>query len=349
MEINQTLVKLLNVDSVSGTEPEKNCVIKDVIAPYCDEVREDKLGNVIGLKKGLRRDINIMLAAHMDEIGLMVKHIDDNGFIKFAFIGGVDNRILPAQQVVIHGKERVIGIIGNRPPHIQKPEERKKAIKADDMFIDTGLPAKTVKSLVSVGDFISFEKKPMELYNSSFSSGALDDRAGIAAILYALEELNRLKFDSDVYAVATVQEEVGLRGAMVSSFNIYPHIGIAVDVCHGRTPEVPEDETQELGKGPVLAIGPNIHPKLFAKLKEVAQENDIPYQLNPEPAATGTDAWAIQIAREGIPTALISIPLRYMHTTVETLCLEDIKKAGKLLALFISTINKSYMEGLMCY
>jgi len=177
----------------------------------------------------------------------------------------------------------------------------------------------------------------------------LDDKAGITAILCALEELNRLKFDADVYVVATVQEEVGLRGAIVSSFNIYPHIGIAIDVCHGRTPEVPEDEVQELGKGPVLALGPNIHPKLFYKFKEIAEENEIPYQLNPEPAATGTDACAIQITREGIPTALISIPLRYMHTTVETLCTDDIKKTGKLLALFISSIDKNFAEGLMCY
>ena len=349
MEINQSLIQLLKAESVSGTETDKNNIIKNIMAPYCDEVREDKLGNVIGLKKGLKRNINIMLAAHMDEIGLMVKDIDDKGFIRFTFVGGVDNRILPAQQVIIHGKEKVPGIIGTKPPHIQEPDDRKKAIKPDDMFIDTGLPAETVKNIINIGDFISFEKRPTELINGFFSSNALDDRAGIAAILCALEELNRLKFDADVYAVATVQEEVGLRGAIVSSFSIYPHIGVAIDVCHGRMPEVPEDETQELGKGPVLALGPNIHPKLFAKLKEVAKENEIPFQLNPEPAATGTDAWAIQITREGIPTALISIPLRYMHTTVETLCIDDIKRAGKLLALFISSVNKNFVEGLICY
>jgi endoglucanase len=149
--------------------------------------------------------------------------------------------------------------------------------------------------------------------------------------------------------VATVQEEVGLRGAIVSSFSIYPHIGVAIDVCHANMPDVPEEETQKLGRGPVLALGPNIHPKLFHRLKELADDYKIPYQIDPEPSSTGTDAWAMQITREGIPTALVSIPLRYMHTTVETLALDDIKMAGRLLALFISSIDDNFVGGLACY
>ena len=292
---------------------------------------------------------SVILAAHMDEIGLMVKQIDSKGFIRFAMIGGVDQRVLPAQEVVIHGKKDIPGIIGNKPPHIQEPEERSKAIKAEDMFIDTGLSSAEVNEFINVGDYITFKRNQSELFNKCLASNALDDRAGIATILCALEELEYLKFDSDVFAVATAQEEVGLRGAVVSSYSISPNLGIAVDVCHGNMPEIPEEDTQKLGGGPVLAVGPNIHPKLFQKLKEVCEDFKIPFQINPEPSSTGTDAWAIQITREGIPTALISIPLRYMHTSVETICIDDIKLGGRLLALFSASLRKNFVEELLCF
>jgi len=349
LDIKHDIFELLKPAAVSGREMMASSPIKECFRDLSDEIREDNLGNVIILKKGQSQRYNVMLAAHMDEIGLMVKHIDDRGFIRFAFIGGVDQRILPAQEVIIHGYKDIPGVIGNKPPHIQEPEERKKTIKPEDLFIDTGLSADEVNKNVKVGDFITFQKKPEELMSGRFSCNALDDRAGIAVMLEALKELDSMRFDANVYAVATVQEEVGLRGAVVSSFNIFPHIGIAIDVCHGNMMDVPEDETQALEKGPVISLGPNIHPKLFKRLKQIAQDYNIPYQLNPEPSSTGTDAWAIQITREGIPTALVSIPLRYMHTTVETVCLDDIKKAGRLLAIFISSINKEFMEGLTCY
>ena len=348
MELRDTLLKLIEPWIPSGSEPSNNALIKEVFWEYCDEVKDDPLGNVIGVKKG-NGDFKVMMAAHMDEIGLMVKQIDEKGFISFAFVGGVDQRILPAQRVIIHGDRDILGIIGTKPPHIQDPEERRKAIKHEDMFIDTGLSSEEVKKHIKVGDYITFERKPMELVNQQWSSNAQDDRAGVAVMLWALKELDKLHFDTDIYAVATAQEEVGLRGAIVSSFEIYPNIGIAIDVCHGNMLDVPEYETQRLGEGPVITLGPNIHPKLFAKFKELAEDYNIPFQLEPEPGPTGTDAWTMQITREGIPTALISIPLRYMHTTVETLCLEDVKMAGRLIALFISSLSKEFMEELSCY
>lgn len=349
MELKENLIKLLEPAIPSGSEIENSDSIKEILGKYCDEVKRDKLGNLIGLKKGIKSDYKVMLAAHMDEIGLMVKHIDDKGFIRFAFIGGVDQRILPGQEVIIHGNKNLRGIIGTKPPHIQEPEERQKAIKTENMFIDTGLDRDEVKKYVNIGDYITFDRKPMELKNSCFASNALDDRAGLAVIICALRELEKMKFDGDVYAVATIQEEVGLRGATVSTYGINPDIGIAIDVCHGSMPEVADYETQKLGGGPVLALGPNIHPKLFKGLKDICEEYKIPYQLDPESASTGTDAWAIQITREGIPTALVSIPLRYMHTTVETVDLDDIKMSGRLLALFISSISNEFMEGLACF
>lgn len=349
MELRDTLLKLIEPWIPSGSEPSNNVLIKEVFREYCDEVEDDVLGNVIGMKKGNSGDFKVMMAAHMDEIGLMVKQIDEKGFINFAFVGGVDQRILPAQRVIIHGDRDVLGIIGTKPPHIQDIEERKKAIKHEDMFIDTGLSVEEIKEYVKIGDYITFERTPIELVNQRWSSNAQDDRAGVAVMLWALKELDRLHFDVDVYAVATAQEEVGLRGAIVSSFEIYPNIGIAIDVCHGNMPDVPENEAQKLGEGPVITLGPNIHPKLSAKFRELAEDYNIPFQLEPEAGPTGTDAWAMQITREGIPTALISIPLRYMHTTVETLCLEDVKMAGRLIALFISSLSKEFMEELSCY
>lgn len=349
MDIKQDVFDILKLSAVSGNELSNNSVIKECFRKFSDEIIEDKLGNVIILKKGQDANYNVMLSAHMDEIGLMVKHIDDGGFIRFALIGGVDPRILPGQEVVIHGSSKILGVIGNKPPHIQEYEKRKRTIKTNDLFIDTGLSADELKKKVRIGDFISFRKKPTELLNHRFSCSALDDKIGVAVMIETLRELASMHFYTNVYAVATVQEEVGLRGATVSSFNILPHIGIAIDVCHGNMMDVAEDETQVLGKGPVLAIGPNIHPALFKRLKQIAEEYDIPYQLNPEPSSTGTDAWAMQITREGIPTAVVSIPLRYMHTTVETVCFEDVKKAGRLLSIFISSLDKEFVEGLACY
>lgn len=349
MDVKEILTELLSADIPSGCEVEKNHSLVEIFQRYCKNVSVDKLGNLIGKKGPENAKIKVMLAAHMDEIGLMVKQIDDRGFIRFSYIGGIDHRILPAQEVIIHGREKVLGVIGSKPPHIQEPEEREKAIKSEDLFIDTGLPVEKVKQLIRIGDVITFKRKPTELLNGCISGNALDDRAGLAAILYCLEELDKLQFSAEVYAVATAQEEVGLRGAVVSSYQIYPDIGIAVDVCHGNMPDVSEEETHKLGKGPAIALGPNIHPKLFEKLKSIAEDYKIPYQLNPEPSATGTDAWAMQITREGIPTALISIPLRYMHTTVETLNIEDIKLSGRLLALFISSLDEGFVEGLKCY
>jgi putative aminopeptidase FrvX len=349
LDLRDTLIKLTGLAIPSGSESAAKDSIKEVFAQFCDDVKDDMLDNIIGFKKGMSSEFSVMLTAHMDEISLMVKQIDDKGFISFAFIGGVDYRILPTQEVIVHGRKNIHGIIGNKPPHIQEPEERKKAIKAEDMFIDTGLSVEMVRQHVRVGDYITFKRNQVDLLNNCFSGNSLDNRAGIAVMLCMLKELTKLKHDADVYIVASSQEEVGLRGAITSSYNIYPSIGIAIDVCHGNIPDVPEYETAKLGFGPAIAHGPNIHPKLFERLKQLAKDYKIPFQLDPEPSSTGTDAWSIQITREGIPTALLSIPLKYMHTTVETLCLDDIKMTGLLLALFINSISKDFVEGLTCF
>lgn len=349
MEIRDFLMSLSSSTGVSGHEYRYAAEIKEAYEKYCESVYQDNLGNVIGIKKAKRENAcKVMLAAHMDEIGLMVKDIDDKGFISFTNVGGIDPRVLLAQEVIVHGKEDLFGVIGAKPPHLQGKDEMTKAVKMKDMAIDLGMNAEQVKDLVHVGDVITFHSTPTALRNNYISGKSLDDRAGIAVIMECLKELEKSEIDVDLYAVATVQEEVGLRGATVSSYHINPDIGIAIDVCHGETPDAPAQETHTTSKGPVITVGPNIHPKLSKKIMETAKEYHIDFQVDVEPGNTGTDAWAIQVTRSGIPTLLLSFPLRYMHTAVETLCYTDVAGTGKLLAFFIRTLQGD-LEDLLCY
>lgn len=352
MENRDFLEKLSGYTGVSGREERVAEIIKGIFSDYTDKIKTDTLGNLIALKEGEGKDKDkpqIMLAAHMDEIGLMVKEIDDDGFIKFTTVGGIDQRILVGQEVTIYAKEAIKGIIGAKPPHVQEKEERNKAVKIEDMYIDVGRDNKEVTNLVSVGDLAVIKSRFNELDGNRVSGKALDDRSGVTVMLECLKELQRLHHKGDVYSTATVQEEVGVRGATTSTYGIVPDIGIVIDVGHGKMPGTSEEDTAELGNGPVIVLGPQIHPKLHEKLKEIANEYEIPYQINAETTPRGTDAFAVQVTRSGIPTALISIPLRYMHTSVETLDLTDIKQAGRLLANFINQVDAEFVEGLRCF
>ncbi|AOY77239.1 M42 family metallopeptidase [Clostridium formicaceticum] len=350
MELKEFVQKLSETAGVSGYEMETAEVVKKYFDSFTDEIHMDEFGNLLCLKKGTGNgNKKIMLAAHMDEIGLMVKEIDDKGFIKFTNIGGIDQRTLLCQEVIIHGKEKVYGVIGVKPPHLTTEQERSKAYKMEDLVIDVGLSKEKVDELIRVGDIITFKRSLTFLLNDWVAGKSLDDRAGVAALYICLKELQSLKHDIDVYCVATVQEEVGTRGAIVSTYEINPDLGIAIDVGFGKTPELNKFDTIEMAKGPGIAMGPNIHPKVFKKLKEVAKDNYIDYQIEVEPGVTGTDARSIQISREGIATGLLSIPLRYMHTSVETISLSDIEKTGKLLAKLIVSLNEVDMEEWLCY
>ena len=239
-------------------------------------------------------------------------------------------------------------MIGAKPPHVTSDEERNKAYELEEMFIDVALPEERVRKLVSVGDIVIIKREVIKLAGSTVSGKAMDDRAGVAVLFVCLQELARLQHCADVYAVATVQEEVGLRGATTATYGIVPDIGVAVDVTHGDMPGVPEHETCRLGKGPGITIGPNIHPTLGEELIRVAKEYNIPYQLETAARPTGTDARAIQVSRGGIPAGLVSIPLRYMHTSVELLDLADVKMSGRLLAYFVAAVDMAFVEGLSC-
>ncbi|NLO81833.1 MAG: M42 family metallopeptidase [Clostridiales bacterium] len=348
MDIKDFITELVAVPGVSGYEERIARIISKAFNPYCQEVKTDAFFNVYGRKTdGQGENIpKVMLAAHMDEIGLMVTDIDESGFIRFTNIGGVDPRILPGQEVEIHGKEKLFGVIGAKPPHLQGMEDAKKAIKMQDMAIDVGLSAERARELIKIGDIITFVSPLVELKGSMVSGKSLDDRAGVATLLATMKELDKLRFCADVYFVATVQEEVGVRGAVISAYRLNPDIGIAIDVTHGDMPDAPRDETFAMNKGPVIAVGPNMHPRLTQKLMDTAKEYGIDYMVEVEPGPTGTDARAIQISRYGVPTVLIGIPLRYMHTTVETLNLDNIKQAARLLARFIASLKEDWNEWL---
>lgn len=341
-------LKELSEDSgVSGYE---NLIAPTVIREfqaYAEDVRTDHFGNIYALKRGEHGRCKIMLAAHMDEIGLMVKKIDSRGFLRFTTVGGVDQRTLLSQEVVIHGRQPVSGVIGSMPPHLVQ-EDGEKAVKIEDMGIDVGLSAEEIHKVIQVGDIITIKRHPLELLGGLMAGKSLDDRAGVVVMQICLQELSRLHHKHDVIAVATTQEEVGLRGALTSAHTLNPDLAIAIDVTHATTPDTKGLVSIELGKGPTIALGPNIHPIVYQLMTEAALEARIPFQIEPIAGMSGTDAWAIQVAQSGIPTGLLSIPLRYMHTSVETLDMQDVVNAGLMLAQIIASLPED-LEEKICY
>ena len=347
MDVARLLKSLSETSGVSGYEHQVRDLVTEAFAALADEVRTDPMGNVIALKQGVgtgpRR--RIMLAAHMDEIGLIVSKLDQ-GFLRFAQVGGFDVRTLMGQEVMVHARRDLPGIIGSRPPHVLGEDERNKPVPMEDLFIDVGLTDTELQEVVRVGDLVTVRRPFLELKNGLVCGKAFDDRAAVVSVALCLDALQTLRHEWDVYAVATVQEEVGMRGATTSAYGIVPDIGIAIDVGFGKQPGVSERDAIELDKGPALTIGPNIHPAMLAELKRVADAFEIPVQVEVAPSSTGTDAHAIQVTREGIPTALLSIPLRNMHTPVETLAVKDLVRTGRLMAHFIAGLDETFVERL---
>jgi putative aminopeptidase FrvX len=347
MMFAETLEKLSNACGIPGREEEVRSLMKNFLKPHMDEVKEDKLGNVIGIKKGKKNTPNVMLAAHMDEIGLLVKTISKEGFIQFTKMGGIDDRILLAQNIIVYTeKEPLHGIIGSKPPHIQKEEERKKVLSYDELFIDVGAGSQeeAKKMGIKIGDPIGFDIRFSRVGKSIVIGKALDDRAGCAVMI---ETIKRLKnTECTLYAVGTVQEEVGLRGATTAAFEIYPDIGIALDVTvAGDVPEVREVEAPiKMRKGPSIEIADSgliTHPKVLRLLIDAAEENKIPYQL--EAGLPGsTDAARISLTREGVPSGVVSVPTRYIHSPSSLLSLEDTENAAKLTVAAIQKIPKNF-------
>jgi len=347
MTIVKTLEKLSNACGVSGREDEVKGLMKKFLKPYVDEIREDKLGNVIGIRKGKKNAPKVMLAAHMDEIGLLVKTVSKEGFLQFAKIGGIDDRILLAQKVIVYTEKGPLhGIIGSKPPHIQKEEERKKVITYDQLFIDIGAKnqEEAKKMGVKIGDPISFDVRFSKVGKDTVVGKAFDNRIGCTVMIEVMKRLNKNK--CTVYAVGTVQEEVGLRGAATAAFGINPDVGIAIDVTvAGDMPGVKETEAPiKMRKGPSITVadrGLITHPKVLRLLVDAAEENKIPYQL--EAGLPGsTDAARILLTREGVPSGVISIPTRYIHSPTALLSIKDAENSVKLTVAAIQKVPKYF-------
>ena len=343
------LKELVEAPSPSGYEQPAQRVFRAHVEPVVDSLETDVMGNVIGrIDAADEAAPKLMLAGHCDEIGFMVKYIDENGFLFFAPIGGVDAHLVPGQRVNVHTSAGPVrGVVGKKPIHLMEPKERETVVKFKDQYIDIGCADKeTAEKLVSIGDPVTFAVGLERLQGDRVASRAFDDKMGAWIVARVLREVSKKKPPVHFHGVSTVQEEIGLRGATTSSYGIDPDVGIAVDV--GFSSDAPGLNIMEIGElkvgsGPIIARGANINPALFELLVTTAKEEGIPYQVSGIPRATGTDANVMQLARSGVATALISVPLRYMHSPSEVLSLDDLENAVRLLTAVVYRINDKNM------
>lgn len=349
-KLYQFFIDILNTPSPTGNEGVLSQKFANFVTPFVDEVSSDAMGNVIAHKKGNPAK-KLMIEAHADEIGLMVTYIDKHGYLYFKPLGGIDANILPGIQVTVHGQQGpVTGIIGKKPIHLLTPTEREKPMKMEDMWIDISAKDKAeAEEMVEIGSPVTFRTPVVEMKNGLIGSKSTDDKAGIAVVAGVAQQLfeQNAASDFDLYFVAAVQEEIGTRGAQTASQGIHPQFGIAIDVTHATDyPGVPSEKFGDfkMGKGAVIATGPNICSKMIQTMKAAAKEQGIAYQNEAIPRATSTDARTIQLAHEGVLTSLISIPCRYMHTPNEIVSTKDIQSAIDL----ISELCKSDLDYEAC-
>ena len=333
MAIDITLLtELCTAPGAPGREEKIREIVIRELTPLCDEVRTDAMGNVIALKKGSVGG-RFMAAGHMDEIGFMISHVEDTGFLRFIPLGGFDPKTLTAQRVIVHGRQDLMGVMGSKPIHIMSPEEKTKAPKIEDFFIDLGLPGEEVKELVRIGDVVTRERDIVSIGNM-INGKSFDDRVGVFVMIEAMKAIKGNKMD--IYAVASVQEEVGVRGATVAAAQIDPHVGIALDVTLAN--DVPGAQKHqyisEMGAGCAIKIyDSSVIPnwKLVDFMRTTCEEREIPHQLEVLPRG-GTDTSAIQRGATGAAAGCISVPTRYVHSVIEMVHPDDIQGAIDLLA-----------------
>jgi endoglucanase len=337
------LKRLLETPSASGYEHAIQDVVRDWAGQFADEVRTDRHGNVIAVRHGPEQP-RVMLAGHCDQIALMVQHIDDNGFLYVQPIGGWDMSILLGQHLTVWTKDGpVAAVVSRRAPHLLSNEEKNKLPQFTDIWVDIGVrDRKEAETLVTPGDPVTFALGFRNMRNNMASAPAMDDKVGLWTVMETLRLLQGKTLHASVYCVSTVQEEIGLRGATTSSYGIAPTVGIAVDVTHAT--DTPGNDKKQLGEvklgaGPVLFRGANINPRVFERLQQTAQQQEIAVQLRGAPRGTGTDANVMQLARGGVAAGLVGIPNRYMHSPVEMVHLDDLDRAARLLAEFCLSVN----------
>ena len=344
-ELLSYLKELISASGISGYEAGIRPIIEKSWQPLTDQLKVSHLGSLHGLQRGTSPEPrpSILIATHMDAIGLMVNAIVD-GFLRVISIGGLDARVLPGQMVTVHGRQELPGMIVATPARLLPSQIQTGVVPLEYLLVDVGLLPQEVGKLVRVGDPISFAQTPLETGGETLVGHTLDNRAGVAALTYCLEILRSRPHDWDVWAVATAQEETSYGGAQTSAFQLHPSLCVSIDVTFGSEPSSPNHLTFPLGKGPTLGLGPIVHPFLYKTLKELAERLEIPVSVEPTPRNSATDSDVMISTAEGIPNAVIGIPLRYMHTPVEMVALKDISRTGRLVAEFIAQLDDTFID-----
>jgi endoglucanase len=342
------LKSLMSVSGLSAYEMPVARLIENEWRPLVDELHYTRLGSLHALKRGTgsgRRPV-LLISAHMDAIGMMVSRIED-GFIHILSVGDMDVRVLPGTAVLVHaGSGPLPGVVAMPPPHLLPEDQRGRFPEAEYLVVDTGLPASQVRRRVRVGDLVSIDTQPVELAGGVLSGHSADNRASIAAITLALQDLKGKSHAWDIWAAATVQEETTFAGGHTSTFQLKPDMAVVLDVTFGKGPGANTWESFALDNGPTLGVGPNIHPYLFERFKQLSEKAGMNLPVEPMPGLSGTETEAVQLSEAGLPTMLMEIPLRYMHTPVEVVALNDIRRLGRLLSDFVLTLEEDFLERL---
>lgn len=346
--LRNLLIDMISAPGLSGYEAPVRSIIEAAWRPLTDDLSVSRLGSLHGLRRGTLPEPrpSLLLAAHMDAVGLMVTSIVE-GFLHITSIGGLDARVLPGQPVMVHGRQNLPGVIVQPSAHLLPAEYADKTVSLEHLLVDTGLLPGQVGRLVRPGDLVSFAQPPLELSADYLVGHTMDNRASVTAVTACLQELQGRQLAWDVWAVATAQEETTFGGAITSGFGLHPSLAIAIDVTFASSPGSTGYRTCPLGKGIALGWGANIHPHLHELLAKLADRLEIPWKIDPMPRYSGTDAMALQVAAEGIPCMVVSIPLRYMHTPVEMVAIKDILRAGRLLAEFVAGLDEKSMASIV--
>lgn len=345
LELFDTLQRLSDLMGPSGFVKSVADEAEELMRPYVDEIHRDRLNNIYGIRRcGKENAKKVLLDAHLDEIGFIVTGHED-GFLCFRTIGGVDPRMLPARELALMTEPVGFGVVASKPPHVMAASEWDQAVSIDDLRIDVGLSQEEAQKRYPVGTTAVYREKLRRLQGSRVCGKALDDRACFTALLRTLDILKDETLDVDVYILGSNQEETGGEGAMVAAYHIAPDCAVAVDVTFATQPDVSKNKAFALGDGAVIGVGPNMARWMTQRFKDCAKGLDMPVNLEIMSGNSGTNGWDIQTAREGIATQVLSVPLRYMHTPMEVVDLEDLERTAQLLASFLRNIGE---EALSC-
>ncbi len=334
------LDRLCSVGAPSGFERPAADAARELLEPLVDEVCTDRLGNLVGVRRCGKPDAKrLLLDAHLDEIGMVVTGVKD-GFLHFNTIGGVDQRMLPDRELTVLTDPPLLGVVACLPPHVLSPEDKDKAPDLDDVYLDVGLTQEEAERRVPIGTPIVFRAETFRLGERQICGKSLDDRSCFAALLRTAELLKDKELDVDLYILGSTREEVGGMGAQTAAQSLRPDYCVAVDVTFGRTPDSPKTESLVMGGGPCVGIGPNCARWMVKRLLAKAEEAGVQVQREVLEGSSGTNGWEMQVANEGVATAVLSLPLKYMHTPVEVVELSDIEDTARLLAAFALDIGK---------